>query len=413
MLSATADPGALGVGAQTLGTVCMWAAVLLRLPHTLGSRQQRELWLAGLAAAAANTLDLDSVGALIDRSFGSLHSVDLVRNICGLISAFALLELVHSLTTSSRRRALLVWLRVAACCVVAGLLAMEVLYGPHGRHLVQGGPAPSPPAPYWLLIIATHLAVNALALLVFLNLGRHCADRSLKAGLLLLAFGTAMAGVFWLNALAHLLGHTLAAAVQPFALALHVLLIAAALTVPTTYAARRTLSDVRDWWRIWPLWRDLVEACPQVLLAPRRSRLREVLWPVGPPRLLLYRQLVEIRDAILVLAPYATPELHACAWEFADTLDGSARAPGGRGRGRRAPDMAVARPAAVLAVVLKGARAARLSGAEPRHGTLPTAQIGADTLPDETAFLITVARIYRSAANPVHPHSPVSEEAPQ
>ncbi|MFJ9508260.1 hypothetical protein HFP69_00730 [Streptomyces sp. ARC12] len=404
MFSATADVGALGATAQTLGTLCMWAAVLLRLPHTVGSRQQRELWLACLAAAAANTLDLDSVGALFDRTFGSLHSMDLIRNICGIISAFALLELVLSLNTGTRRRALLVWLRVAACCVVAGLPALDALYGPHGRHLIQDGAAsPTPPAPYWLVIITTHLAANALCLLVCLSRGRHCADRSLRAGLLLLGSGTAMAGVFWLNSLSHLLGHTRGGIAQPFALALHGLLIAATLALPTTAAAHRTLRDVRNWWRIRPLWRDLVEACPHVLLIPRRGR--GILRPLGPPRLLLYRRLMEIRDAILTLSPYATTELHQYAREFAENQDGSASTPSGPDPCRHASDAAGAFPAAELAVLLKGARAARMSGAEPQHVALPIAQIGADTLPEETAFLITVTRIYRSAPLPVHPHA--------
>ncbi len=46
-----------------------------------------------------------------------------------------------------------------------------------------------------------------------------------------------------------------------------------------------------------------------------------------------------------------------------------------------------------------------MSGAEPQHVALSIARIGADTLPEETAFLITVTRIYRSAPLPVHPHA--------
>ncbi|ATL25047.1 MAB_1171c family putative transporter [Streptomyces formicae] len=413
MLLPATDLAALGTDAQVAGTVCMWTAVLLRLPHALGSRQQRELWLACLAAAAATTLDLDGVGDFVDRNSGSAHSVDLVRNVCGLISAFALLELVHSLAAGSRSRTLLRWLRVTACCVVVGAVALDTLHSPHGRHLILEGPSPTPSPPYWLLIIGTHLIANTLCLAVCVRRGRRSGNRSLTAALLLLGSGTAMAGVFWLGALSQLLGSAWSVPIQPFALALHGLLVAAALTVPTTRAARRALTDLGHLWRIWPLWRDLVEVCPQVLLAPRRSRLMEALWPQGPRRLLLYRKLMEIRDAILVLDQYATPELHSRARAFADTVSDGVPAHPYDGDTRAAAPPAEEHSAAVLAAVLKGARAAHLTGGEPRRDTPPIAPIGADTLADETTFLLTVARIYRSAPTSVHPHTPVPEEAPR
>lgn len=231
---------------------------------------------------------------------------------------------------------------------------------------------------------------------------------------------------------------------------------------PSTHAARRALTDVGDWWRIWPLWRELVEVCPQVLLTPHRGRLREILWPQGPRGLLLYRKLMEIRDAILVLDAYASPELHISARAFADSVtygEGVAntsdsdtrpttsvseaheqkqeyereyeRGQGqkqayeheqtqeqeqeqGQGQGQGQEQKAEQEhSAAVLAAVLKGARATYLADGHPLPRTLLLARIGADTPPDERAFLITVARIYRSAPIPVHPHTPVSEEAPQ
>ncbi|MFF0223183.1 MAB_1171c family putative transporter [Streptomyces sp. NPDC004629] len=397
----------MGNGAQAVGNVCMWAAVLLRLPHILESRRQRELWLAGFAAAAATTLDLDGVRDVVDRTFGGLHSVDLVRNVCGLVSSFALLEVVHSLTADARRRARLRWLRGTACCVVAGVVVLDMMHRPHGGQLILEDSSPTPSTAYWLLIIATHMTANVLCVMVCLSRGRQCTNGFLKTALFLLGSGAAMAGLYWLGALSQLLGHAWSVPVQPFALALHGLLVAAALSVPSIHTARRALTDLRDWWLIWPLWRDLVEVCPQVLLSPRRSRLQEILCPQGPGRLLLYRKLMEIRDAILLLDKYVTPELHASAQAFADRS-------GRRTRGSAAvSSSAKDHSAAVLAVVLKGARAACLAAACPRRSTIPIARIGADTLPDETAFLVEVSRIYRTAPTPVHPHTPVTEETAQ
>ncbi|MBQ1089345.1 DUF6545 domain-containing protein [Streptomyces sp. B93] len=284
---------------------------------------------------------------------------------------------------------------------MAGVVVLDTVQPPHGPHRIVDGSSPTPSTPYWLLIIATHMTANALCVAVCLSRGRQCAPGFLRAALLLLGSGAAMAGVFWLCALSQLLGHAGAAPLQPFALALHGLLVAAALSVPGIHTARRTLTDLRDWWLVWPLWRDLVEVCPQVLLSPRRSsRLKENLWQHGPGRLLLYRKLMEIRDAILLLDKYVTPELLAQARAFA------ADRPRRRTRASAVvSSSADCHEAAVIAVVLKGARAACLATDCPSRDTVPIARIGADTLPGETAFLVEVACICRRAPTPL-PHPP-------
>ncbi|MER6379490.1 DUF6545 domain-containing protein [Streptomyces sp. NPDC001127] len=79
------------------------------------------------------------------------------------------------------------------------------------------------------------------------------------------------------------------------------LLTATAVLVPTLAAAGRAPADTRTIWRLWPLWRGLIDAVPEAVLNSPRCRLCEVLRPGFPRQFLMYRKLIEIRDAILVL----------------------------------------------------------------------------------------------------------------
>lgn len=174
---------------------------------------------------------------------------------------------------------------------------------------------------------------------------------------------------------------------------LHGLLRAAAILVPTLFTLRRTCADLTTAWRLWPLWRDLVEAVPHVALnKPRACRVMELLWPPVPRNLLVYRKVIETRDAILILGEYAAP----------GALD-RAR---GQVAGHGIPEQRAA--AAALARVLREARQAKLDGApgQPGEATAPelpaaihTSQEDGD-LADEARFLVDVAQAYASPVTP-------------
>lgn len=61
-------------------------------------------------------------------------------------------------------------------------------------------------------------------------------------------------------------------------------------------------------WRLHPLQRTFIEAVPHIALDGPRSRVRQVLGSPSTMRLRLHRQVIEIRDALLVLQDYVTPE---------------------------------------------------------------------------------------------------------
>ncbi|MFB6849013.1 MAB_1171c family putative transporter [Streptomyces sp. NPDC056373] len=375
---------AAGDRLQALGTLAMWAAILLRAPHALVSQRQRPLWLIILAAAVANSLDLEQTGQLLGGWGWNGHGMDLVRNVCGVVSAVILLEFIGSVTgdRTLRRR-----LRVGAATVVPALIVLDVASAPHAAHGIGAQGPPTPSTAYWLLIVLTHLAANWVCALVCLRHLRDSGSRRLRVAVILFSSGTLFASLFWLGVLCQLAaGPSWPLSLKPFFLALHGLLTSAALTVPSVAAIRQAVTESWSCWRIWPMWRELTDACPNVALAKPRPRLLEVLSPKAKRRLLLYRQVVEIHDAMLVLHDYAPAEAHARARHLSEC----------RGQGTD-------RAATALAYLLKEARRAKLAGYPPQRHAATVTGPGCADLAEERAFLTRVAQAYATAPVPEFP----------
>ncbi|MFB7175075.1 MAB_1171c family putative transporter [Streptomyces sp. NPDC056254] len=384
------DLTAFGDWLAVPSVVCLWAAVLLRAPGALRSPQQRGLWLAVATAAAAMTLNLpDLVAYAMDRGAAYAHTIGLARNLVGVLSAGAVLYFVAAATRGRR-------LQIASCAATAAwtaaLVALDAAAPGHGTHTMPPAGDPVPSLAYWLVLISAHVIANTLCVALCWRYSRRTGSRGLAAGLRLFGLGTALAGLFWLAYLAKaLFGSTWAMPALPLLMNLHGLLRAAAILVPTLFTLRRTAGDIATAWRLWPLWRDLVEAVPHVALnKPRSSRLAELLWPPVQRDLLVYRKVIETRDAILILGEYARP--------------GALEQARGLLAGRQIPERR--RTAAALARVLKEARRAKLAGLPGRAGEAAALELPAAVqssneggdLADEARFLVDVAEAYTSPA---------------
>ncbi|MGW9371607.1 MAB_1171c family putative transporter [Streptomyces xanthophaeus] len=386
-----ADLTAIGDWLAVPSVVCLWIAVMLRAPAALRSPRQRGLWLAVATAAAAMTLNLPAVVTYAMRDPHHSHAVGLVRNLIGVLSAGAVLYFVAA-ATRGRRLQLASWTATVAWLTV--LLVLDAAAPGHGTHTMPPVGDPVPSLAYWLVLISAHVIANTVCVALCWRYSRRTASRGLAAGLRLFGLGTALAGLFWLAYLLKaLFGSTWAMPALPLLMNLHGLLRAAAILVPTLFALRRSAGDIATAWRLWPLWRDLVQAVPHVALnKPRAGRVVELLWPPVPRNLLVYRKVIETRDAILILGEYVAPGVPELAQ--------------GHVAGQGIPEQR--RTAAALACVLKEARRAKLAGRSGQTGagtagtlTLPAAlQTSAEGsgLEDEAAFLVDVARAYASPA---------------
>ncbi|MEU7059070.1 MAB_1171c family putative transporter [Streptomyces sp. NPDC046197] len=371
----THDAAALGAGLQLPSVLLLWTAVLLRAPSGLRSAAQRGVLLAVATAAAAMTLDLPSVLHEAARR-SEANVVAGARNALGVLSAGAVLYFVAQATTDVRRvKTVLV---LATGSVLAVLFTLDLTAEPHLRIAVPASGSPSPSLLYWLVLMGTHLGANALCVLMCLRYSATSASRSLTLSLRLFGLGTALVGVYWLG---YLLRVTTGARWPlpwlPLLMDLHGVLRALAVLVPTYSVFRRAMSGIATAWRLWPMWNDLVTAVPHVALATPRHRVWEVVWPRIPYHVLAYRRIIETRDAILALTDHGSPPP-------ATPLTGSPPGP------EAVPD------AAALAAVVKSAREAKLRGLAPTPHTSNCASAGSTDLAGERAFLLRMAKAYRS-----------------
>ncbi|MGW5446081.1 DUF6545 domain-containing protein [Streptomyces asiaticus] len=300
-----------------------------------------------------------------------------------------------------------VWLAVATAAVAMTLdlpSVIDVAARHSGAHLVAGARnifgVLSAGAVLYFVVQATAnvhrfktvlvLAVGSV-LAVLLSYSTTSESRSLTMSLRLFGLGTALVGVYWLGYLVRVTtGGRWPLPWLPLLMDLHGVLRAMAILVPTYAMLRRGVSDIATAWRLWPMWNDLVTAVPHVALVKPRHRVWDVLYPQVPYHVLAYRRIIETRDAILALIDHGSPS-HAYP------------SPGSPPGYEAAADL----EATALADVVKSARTAKLQGAPPQQHTVCFSSVGSTDLAGERAFLLRLAKAYRSNsprldADPAH-----------
>ncbi|GAA1926657.1 MAB_1171c family putative transporter [Streptantibioticus ferralitis] len=365
----------LGSTVELSGALALWLAVFLRLPTARRSHQQRMLLLAVAGLAGSITVYLDPVTAAINRTFVFAQSCGLFMNVWGVFSSALILDFV--LAAVSRRRPWLIYGSMAVTTVA--LITLNSTIAPHS------GCVTSESVPwyslFWWILVAAHLTGTIPCLVMCVRYSRQAQrDRPLRVGLVLLAGGFLSSTVFWSVVLAFLLARPAwLRALFPLNIGITAWLMTAGTSLPLLLMASRLIRHATALWRLSPLWRDLVGAVPHVALDRPRGRFRETL---GGPRsvyLRLYREVIEIRDAILILRDYVTPGTVARAREHVGLL--------GLPEHRIEP--------AVVACWLEEARRAKAAGAAPQPNPLdPTSFQGRD-LQDEIGFLLEVRRARR------------------
>ncbi|MFJ2804282.1 DUF6545 domain-containing protein [Streptomyces griseoviridis] len=353
----------------------MWFALVLRARPALRQPHQRGLWHTVLATAVAITLFQPEVVGRLTHTGMELHTVALTRNLIGVLSAgLVLLFMVDSI----RVRHLRLTVAVGLTTVLGALVALDLLQAGHPHETVTSVQGPADPAfSYWWILIVAHLAGDAVALVVCWSYSLRTEDRDLVWSLRLFAAGSVLALVFWCGYLWNLYGGT--SAMLPYLsliIGVHGCIRAASLLVTTATTLVRSGSALRVTWRLWPLWRDLVLAVPQVALtSPQRTRLQEVLRPRSPLALQAHRQTIETYDALLDLQRFVQPGAYEEAQRHA--------------RWKGVPDHWLA--AAALAGTLGQARRAKLAGAPPSvPRPLPGVEHGSP------ATLLGIARMWPS-----------------
>ncbi|MER0448833.1 MAB_1171c family putative transporter [Streptomyces sp. Edi4] len=354
----------------------LWTALIWRAAPALRRPAQRGLWLTVFAATTAITLFQPRVDQWLMSAGAGAHPVSLTRNVLGVLSAGLVLLFVVDTTRSRRLRGTVI---VGLAAAMGSLLVLDRFgIDQSGSQMDLQGPA-DPSTLYWLILVAAHLLGDAVAVVVCWDYSRRADDRDLVWSLRLFAAGSVLAIVFWCGYLFNLCFHT--PGTLPYlslVISVHGLFRAASLLVPTASGLARWVSSLRTTWRLWPLWRDLVVAVPQVTLTePQRRRIQDVLWPRSPLALQAHRQTIETYDAMLELQQYVRPD----AYEQALC------------RARRAGTREDRLAAAALAGALDQARRAKLGGAQP---SAPCPLPGMDR--GSTVTLLAIARLWPSVS---------------
>ncbi|NIH79861.1 MAB_1171c family putative transporter [Amycolatopsis viridis] len=356
-----ADLETVGTDVLVPGTLALWAALVVRAPAALRSPPRRRMLIALASLATSITIALDPVAGLLERAFRLGTSCGIVTNVWGVISSALILDFV--LAATSRRRPLLVY----GAAAVAGTTLVLLTTGAATTGCVTPGDVPWFGLFWWLLCLA-HVLGTAPAAVLCARYAQRATTRPLCAGLSMLTAGFASSTVFWgVVAPAYLVTRSpwLGAAFSLNA-GLTAWIMAIGVALPQLLRMHRAACDRRTARRLEPVWRQLVASVPHVHL-PESGH-----WASD---LRLYRRIIEIRDAILVLAGYAG----------ADTIE-AARA---HVRGRPGAE------ALAAACWLPLAQAAKARGEAPRATAAPASESGTEWA-DEVAFALTLAEHWDS-----------------
>lgn len=381
----------LGTRVEFTGALALWLVIFLRLPTARRSRQQKMLLLSVTGLAGSITVYLDPVTAALNHTFRFAESCGLFMNCWGVLSSALILDFV--LAAMSRRRPWLVYGPMVL--TIAALIALNYTIAPDAGCVInQAAPWYSP---FWWLLITAHLIGTIPCAVLCVRYGRRADDdRPVRTGLWLLAAGFTSSTTFWCVVLAFLLARPAwLGALFPLNTGVTAWLMTAGVCLPLAITAHRAARDMRALWRLHPLWREVTEAVPYVTLDKPVPRVRAVLGGPRTIRLRLYRQVIEIRDALLVLHDYVTSE----AMEAARHHIGAQDLPGEQ-----------IEPA-VTACWLCTALDARQAEATPRPNQLAPGGPAHDGLRSEADFLLAVLRAralpaVRSFAVPPTPTGP-------
>lgn len=293
----------------TVVLALLWVVAVWRAPSAIRSSKQRTLWIAIAALTLSMTLRRPAIMHAIDSGTGVVNLSTLLKQFLGVTAAAAVLEFVYVIARPLSRAG--VRRRVATAGATMAVLAVLFAFVPRHTETTDffEDSAGSVPATAYLLVWLSYLATAmVMATPLFWGSSRHAGAGWLRTGLRLLGAGTA-AGVAYALSRAGYLVLRLTGAAGPGSDAVAstvtdtmkltaICLILIGSSVPAVGVAWRAAQHWRYLRTLRPLWRDLTEAVPEVVLGEELHR-REL-------RMRLHRRVVEIRDAILALQPYVS-----------------------------------------------------------------------------------------------------------
>jgi hypothetical protein len=323
------------LAASVMTIVAVWRAPAVRY----GDAHRRALWGGYAGFAAALWL---STGTVMD-AVEHIPVVDLDALLKHFASTSAILAALTYVATSygktsapvvPRHVAVSRWIaRVAYKVGMVGVSLLTVLFftlvdrETTSTDFVADHAGESGAAVYMTLFYFFPLVTTAVCGYQWTRASRRAESTSMRIGLTLMAIAMWMGLIYvaaritliWAAVIDPLAPDTLDAAVTGTALWMNALflIVAVGASIPTTQAAAGRWRTWRALFRLYPLWRDLMDAFPGTSLYPPRSRLRECTRSHSTFDVRLDRWTQDIADAADKLRYVVPPELLFAAEEAA------------------------------------------------------------------------------------------------
>ncbi|GGM50448.1 hypothetical protein GCM10012275_21660 [Longimycelium tulufanense] len=384
--------------------VLCWTVVLVRIP-AVRVREQRPLWFT-LLMLGSGLLMLQKPVARVARELTGIPQItSLISSLMAVGVATLLLDFAirrpptHDFRTAPWRR-FRIFSSLFTVVTMAVTFSITIAQGVPTRQRFLPVPGVfSAHIVYWVVYLVYMLLVTAWASVLF---WRHIArtdSRVLRLAIALLGIATSTFLIFLGSRFAALFSAS--PTLLPFGLyisSIHSIGIAVGCSLA---AVLPLIQAVAAWWhcyKLYPLWKTLCEALPNIALQPPRRRLLDVL-TLRDNRLRLHRRLIEIRDGLLSMREWVTPEaLDRIRTSMAET--------------RLRPDQA---EAATTACWLKVALRAQEQGLERVGKPLDLVSQGGADAYSELRWLRAVAAFWHdprvdrcAAAIAAEPHRPGS-----
>lgn len=363
------------------GIACMAVVTVLRIPAVVRFREQRGLWWVMAAATVSMSFHIKFVTDTIERFAGVSHWTDLFRHLCGLISVAWVLDFVIRVTDTRRLSRVLYPLALAVGATIIGL---DILVGPHPRNnlLRSDLTASWITQLYWWILLNAHFWMNMSCTWVCWRHSRHPAPPYVRAALRLFGLGTALTGLYMMISMAYLAFRwSLTPTLLPAVGSIQAVFMAAWTAMPLILAISITGGEIIALYQLHPLWRVLVQARPEVTFPGTvpHGRVRDLLTSFPRVRAKLYRQIIEIRDALLALSRYVTPEIARQARDHVSSH----------------PVPASLSDATLTACTLESALHAQIAGAIPSSTGNTISGHGGSDRRSEIHWLCSVAQAHR------------------
>ena len=358
---------------EAAGLVSLWVVAVLRAPAAARHPRQRPLWLGVCLIAVTTTLYQEPVIQTLGWLTGDLNQIDLGRHVSHTISATVMLYFV--LVAAGRQRHTRLLVSVGAV-TVAATIWLNLSAPPHARSTIT---TPELPLVYWLFCFGFYLMVDVISVTVCWRYGQQAGPKILRWSLWIFGLSRLFGCLLWILFPAYLITHiAVLLSYVPALTGIELFLQAASVLLPGIATAQQNLGQRRILWALWPLWRSLTGGVPNIILPGSGSRLGTLVTGVGSVNWRLYRLVIEIRDAGLILRAYVTPATVAAAQQFAAA--------------HQIPR--ADRDAAAAACWLETARQAKLAGQSPRPTVCDITGPGGKSLREEIEFLLEVARFH-------------------